>query len=445
MLNRLRSRTLAALTALALAVWPVAAGAYDDIQDASTTAASNSTISSVSIAEGSLAGLLNDALRALSAQLKRAVANKGSNIASASSTAICATGTSIYAHITGTTTITSFGTAAAGCWRLVVFDGALTLTYNASSMILPGGVDITTAAGDAALAVSDGSGNWQVLVYQTAAGGVVGGFSSLTATSTDAGAGAGPDIAANRNSASAADSDLIGRYQFTGRDDASNAETYASIDGKIVDSGSGSEDAEIHVKTDSAGTLADRLIIGAGVQVGSAPTGGDKGAGTVNADTGVYIDGVSIGSTVIQTVVATPYTTYTADSTHHIPSDNTIPQSGEGLQIFSQAITPKSASSTIVIRSVCQMTPSGAGGFAIAALFKDAGANALKAAYIGAGTSQPGAQVVLEYSEASASASARTYKINVGADAGTLYINGDSSARLFGGVSSCTMIIEERL
>ena len=72
--------------------------------------------------------------------------------------------------VTGTTTITSFGTVAAGIWRIVRFTGALTLTHNATSMILPGGANITTAAGDCLIAVSLGSGNWAVTQYQQANG-----------------------------------------------------------------------------------------------------------------------------------------------------------------------------------------------------------------------------------------------------------------------------------
>lgn len=73
-----------------------------------------------------------------------------------------------FVDVTGTTTITSFGTVSAGIWRIVRFTGALTLTYNATSLILPGAANITTAAGDCCIAVSLGSGNWLVPVYQTA-------------------------------------------------------------------------------------------------------------------------------------------------------------------------------------------------------------------------------------------------------------------------------------
>lgn len=64
--------------------------------------------------------------------------------------------------ITGTTGITSFGTAPAGVQRWARFAGSLTLTYNATSMILTGGQNITTAAGDSIMAISLGSGNWFV-------------------------------------------------------------------------------------------------------------------------------------------------------------------------------------------------------------------------------------------------------------------------------------------
>lgn len=71
--------------------------------------------------------------------------------------------------ITGTTTITSFGSGTHR-HRFVRFAGALTLTHNATSLILPGGANITTAAGDTCIAASDGSGNWRVYNYQRASG-----------------------------------------------------------------------------------------------------------------------------------------------------------------------------------------------------------------------------------------------------------------------------------
>lgn len=72
--------------------------------------------------------------------------------------------------ISGTTTITSLGTIAAGIQRDVTFSGALVLTHNATSLILPTAASITTAAGDTAKFQSLGSGNWKCLNYQRASG-----------------------------------------------------------------------------------------------------------------------------------------------------------------------------------------------------------------------------------------------------------------------------------
>jgi len=73
-------------------------------------------------------------------------------------------------NITGTTAITAFDTIAAGAQRELVFSGALTLTHNGTSLILPTGANITTQAGDAALFLSLGSGNWKCIKYQRADG-----------------------------------------------------------------------------------------------------------------------------------------------------------------------------------------------------------------------------------------------------------------------------------
>jgi hypothetical protein len=102
------------------------------------------------------------------------VASPRADVASATTTDIGAA-TSQYVRITGTTTIAGLGTAAAGVVRDILFDGALTLTHNATSLILPGGANITTAAGDAALFRSEGSGNWRCMRYSRASGAALAG------------------------------------------------------------------------------------------------------------------------------------------------------------------------------------------------------------------------------------------------------------------------------
>lgn len=71
-------------------------------------------------------------------------------------------------QITGTATISSFGTQPHR-ERLIHFAGACTLTHSANLM-LPGGVNRTVAAGDRARATSDASGAWSVLVWGRADG-----------------------------------------------------------------------------------------------------------------------------------------------------------------------------------------------------------------------------------------------------------------------------------
>ncbi|MDE3021924.1 MAG: hypothetical protein KGI54_08700 [Pseudomonadota bacterium] len=68
--------------------------------------------------------------------------------------------------ITGNTTITNLGAVAAGTVRIVRFSGTPILTYNATSLILPGSANITVAVGDCAQLESLGSGNWVCRSYQ---------------------------------------------------------------------------------------------------------------------------------------------------------------------------------------------------------------------------------------------------------------------------------------
>lgn len=70
-------------------------------------------------------------------------------------------------NLTGTTTITSFGSTASTIYPVYYFKlaGAITFTYNGTSMILPGALDIVGAAGDTGMALYLGSGNWQVTAY----------------------------------------------------------------------------------------------------------------------------------------------------------------------------------------------------------------------------------------------------------------------------------------
>jgi hypothetical protein len=114
---------------------------------------------------------------------------RSSSLASAATTDL-STASGNYVHITGTTTITSFGTCSPGSRFVLVFDGVLTLTYNATSLIIPGSANKTTAAGDACMIISEGSGNWKIVGYfAISGGGGGGGITALTGDVTASGTG----------------------------------------------------------------------------------------------------------------------------------------------------------------------------------------------------------------------------------------------------------------
>lgn len=140
-----------------------------------TVAAAGSTLSdTVPIAKGGTG-------QTTAVAAKDALTVKSADIPSAMTTDL-STATGEYVHVTGTTTITGLGTLAAGVERSVEFTGILTLTHNASSLILPGGASITTAAGDTAIFRSEGSGNWRCISYVRAASPPLSGTSTNTNT-----------------------------------------------------------------------------------------------------------------------------------------------------------------------------------------------------------------------------------------------------------------------
>jgi hypothetical protein len=94
---------------------------------------------------------------------------QGSDVASSGTISL---GEGGYFFVTGTTGITDidFATDKAGRTAWVKFSGALTLTHNASTLILPGGANITTEAGDTACFISEGSDAVRCVAYQRASG-----------------------------------------------------------------------------------------------------------------------------------------------------------------------------------------------------------------------------------------------------------------------------------
>lgn len=109
----------------------------------------------------------------------RVLFDKGGDLASGSAITPGTDGN--YFDITGTTTITSIATLQAGTIVIFQFDGALTLTHNATTLILQGATNLTTSAGDIVAFISEGSGNWREVWRRLA---VLGGVANNARIST---------------------------------------------------------------------------------------------------------------------------------------------------------------------------------------------------------------------------------------------------------------------
>lgn len=123
------------------------------MQDLALTAASNFPTGGEAIGTS-----LDDYLRSHGSILKSTASISSSTIASAATTDL-ASSDAEQVSVTGTTTITSLGTGFAGCYREVLFTGALQLTHSAA-LLLPNATNITTAANDVIAFRCLTAGNW---------------------------------------------------------------------------------------------------------------------------------------------------------------------------------------------------------------------------------------------------------------------------------------------
>jgi hypothetical protein len=133
------------------------------IKDYDTTAANNTSIDGISIQGTANVSNFDNAFRQIMADI--ATWQNADTLASAATTDL-STVDAQCVSITGTATISSFGTLKAGMIKFLRFVSTPTITYNATSMIVPGATTISVTAGDTAIFQSLGSGNWRCLVYE---------------------------------------------------------------------------------------------------------------------------------------------------------------------------------------------------------------------------------------------------------------------------------------
>ncbi len=158
------------------------------------------------------------------------------------------------------------------------------------------------------------------------------------------------------------------------------------------------------------------------------------------ADSAVDYAKVAAGAVVqvVNTIVSA-----VATGTTTLPYDDTIPQSSEGDQYMSLAITPKSATNKLKIDVVVIASSTATNDFLSAALFQDATAGALAAA-VERHDSAGGKTITFTHFMTAGTASSTTFKVRVGAhSAGTTTFNGTGGARRFGGVAASSITITE--
>jgi hypothetical protein len=115
-----------------------------------------------------------DATKAVTPDALAGLWQRGTDLASASTLSLPATGGGVFT-VTGTTTVTGISTGSGGRRVSLRFAGALQLTHNGTSFILPGAVNITTVAGDVADFINDAAqdatgSNWRCVNYSPAQG-----------------------------------------------------------------------------------------------------------------------------------------------------------------------------------------------------------------------------------------------------------------------------------
>ncbi len=116
-------------------------------------------------------------------------------------------------------------------------------------------------------------------------------------------------------------------------------------------------------------------------------------------------------------------------TTSSIPDDNTAPQNTEGTEIVTVSITPTDASSTLEIEYGVTFAADTAGK-AYAAMFVDSTADAIDSMGLSNSGTSYVAHATKSFTISAGSTSARTYKLRVGINSGTIYINQrDSGAR----------------
>ena len=124
-----------------------------------------------------------------------------------------------------------------------------------------------------------------------------------------------------------------------------------------------------------------------------------------------------------------------------IPYDDTIPQSIEGWQVLSQAITPRNAANIVDVTSTVLVTTNASDDITYA-LFNGA-ASALVAGARNTAANEAN-EMIIRYIAVVNTASSVTWSTRIGCNTPTVvYVNGTTAARRYGGISGTWMEVKE--
>jgi len=147
----------------------------------------------------------------------------------------------------------------------------------------------------------------------------------------------------------------------------------------------------------------------------------------------------SLGS-IIQRTVGTYATS--ADLTAAIPVDDTLPLIGEGTQIISVSMTPRSTVNRFRARFSGFGANTAAGNYTVASLHLNGGSAVAVSLHESRANNIPG-PIAFEYEWAPGVTTSQTIAVRAGPSAGTSRMNGTGAGRLFGGAAICTLVVEE--
>jgi len=148
------------------------------------------------------------------------------------------------------------------------------------------------------------------------------------------------------------------------------------------------------------------------------------------------------GGKLVQRVEGTPFTTYASTSTI-IPDDDTIPAITEGAEYATVTITPVSATNRLIIEAIADQVSPSTGSTIIIALFQDTTAAAIGASRVWNSSGDWVKTYSVRHEMAAGTTSATTFRVRIGPNTGTAYINGGSSGRFLGGSTAVRISVTE--